>query len=226
MGIAALFISSCGRNAEPTLNDRTDTFSWVLGENVALSLIKGHVVDIDNEVFLQAVRHTLQGEKQPISDSTYNMVLQYIMMQAQLKQMQSGEAAKASTDEAQEKYFAELVTTNKNVKKHSSGFYYEVLKEGRGPRPKVGSSVKFDYRSYLMLTGEPYDQTYGKCPPIEHVVGKPMFPGILEGLQLMNAGSIYRFYFPYQLAFGSSGDGGIPPYTPLIYEIELHALLD
>ena len=44
----------------------------------------------------------------------------------------------------------------------------------------------------------------------------------LAALLLMNAGSVYRFYFPYQLAFGEKGTGGIPPYAPMIYEIELH----
>ena len=75
-----------------------------------------------------------------------------------------------------------------------------------------------------MLTGEPYDQTYGKRDPIVHVVGEPMFPGLIEAFQLMNAGSIYRFYFPYQVAFGAQGSGNIPGYTPLIYEVEVHEL--
>ena len=51
-----------------------------------------------------------------------------------------------------------------------------------------------------------------------------MFPGLIEAFQLMNAGSIYRFYFPYQVAFGAQGSGNIPGYTPLIYEVEVHEL--
>ena len=90
------------------------------------------------------------------------------------------------------------------------------------PNAIYGQRIEFDYKSYLMLTGEPYDQTYGKRPPILHVVGEPMFPGLIHAFQLMNAGSIYRFYFPYQLAFGPTGASGIPGYTPFIYEIELH----
>ena len=51
-----------------------------------------------------------------------------------------------------------------------------------------------------------------------------MFPGLIEAFQIMNSGSIYRFYFPYQLAFGPQGSGSIPGYTPMIYEIELHSI--
>ena len=75
-----------------------------------------------------------------------------------------------------------------------------------------------------MLDGKPYDQTYGKRDPINHVIGEPMFKGLIEGMMLMNEGSIYRFYFPYQLAFGQQGSGDIPGYTPFIYEVELHSV--
>ena len=100
------------------------------------------------------------------------------------------------------------------------------MKAGKGRNAREGDRVSFDYRSFLMFTGEPYDQTYGKREPILHVVGKPMFQGLIEGMQVMNAGSIYRFYFPYQLAFGSQGSGNIAGYTPFIYEVELHEIFD
>ena len=40
----------------------------------------------------------------------------------------------------------------------------------------------------------------------------------------MNAGSRFRFYFPSDKAFGPQGDlqAGIPPYSTMIYEVELH----
>ena len=131
-----------------------------------------------------------------------------------------------AVDEKQEAYFSELQKSNSKVKRHPSGFYYEVMKEGKGPKAKLAQRIKFDYRGKLMFTGEAFDQTYGKREPIMHVVGEPMFPGLIEAFQLMNPGSIYRFYFPYQLAFGAAGGGTVPGYTPLIYEVELHETYD
>ena len=173
---------------------------------------------------VQALKHTLEGKEQPLSDTAYAEAMQYIIATSRMYQMKQANEQKSSVEGKQNEYFSHLEKTNPNVKKHPSGFYYEVLKEGKGPNATYAQRINFDYRSFLMLTGEPYDQTYGKRDPIIHVIGKPMFPGLVDAFQLMNAGSIYRFYFPYQLAFGEHGAGDIPGYTPFIYEIELHAI--
>lgn len=220
----AFSLAACNNGTAPKLESRTDTLSWAMGENVGRSILTGNTVEIDHEVFLQAIEHTLKGKDQPLSDTAYMQAIQYVMVLAQMNQMEAAKKSATETDAAQEKYFAELEQNNPNVKRHPSGFYYEVLRQGKGPKAHYAQRINFDYRSFLMLSGEPYDQTYGKREPIVHVVGNPMFQGLIDGFQLMNAGSIYRFYFPYQLAFGPNGSGSIPGYTPLIYEIELHEL--
>lgn len=222
----AMLAAACSNGDNVKLENRVDTLSWAMGENVGKTLLEGQVVELDYDVFMDAVRHTLDGKKQPLSDDAYNQTMQYIMMQAQMQQMQQAKQQRNDVSSAQDDYFKKLVASNPKVKKHPAGFYYEVMREGKGPKAQYAHSVSFDYRSYLMLTGEPYDQTYGKREPIAHVIGHPMFQGLVEGLQLMNAGSQYRFYFPYQLAFGEAGSGDIPGYTPFIYEVELHEILD
>ena len=218
---ATLGLVACNNDA-PRLESLNDTLTWAMGENVGRSILTGDAVEIDQELFLKAVKHTLDGKEQPISDTAYVQAIQYIMAMSQMKQMDAASKTAGHIDSLQQQYFAELERTNPNVKRHPSGFYYEVLREGKGPKAQYAQRIRFDYRSYLMFSGEAYDQTYGKREPIIHVVGKPMFQGLVDGFQLMNAGSLYRFYFPYQLAFGPNGSGSIPGYTPLIYEIELH----
>ena len=110
---------------------------------------------------------------------------------------------------------------NPNIHKAPEGYYYEVLQEGRGPKAKEGLRVRFDFKGTEMQSGNLIEQTYGVREPVIHVLGHPMFEGLIYGLQLMNAGSKYRFYFPYQLV---SGANGIPPHTPVIYEVELHEI--
>ena len=84
----------------------------------------------------------------------------------------------------------------------------------------MGKRISIDFIASELATGKVFENTYNDHT-IVHVLGKPMFEGILDGLQLMNAGSKYRFYFPYRLVAGANG---IPPYTPVAYEVELHEI--
>jgi FKBP-type peptidyl-prolyl cis-trans isomerase len=45
--------------------------------------------------------------------------------------------------------------------------------------------------------------------------------GWTEGLQLMPVGSKFRFYIPQELGYGAQAAGSIPPYSTLIFEVEL-----
>ncbi|MBR1785435.1 MAG: FKBP-type peptidyl-prolyl cis-trans isomerase [Bacteroidales bacterium] len=209
----------------PRLDDAQDSLSWVVGVNMAQSISQAsEATPLDDEVVLQAMRHTLAGKAQPLDDSTMQAAWQYIIGEQQLAAMRKASKMQEGVDALQAEYFAQLQASRDGVVRHPSGFYYEVLQKGKGRTARYGDRVSFDYRSFTMLDGAPYDQTYGKREPIVHSVGKPMFQGLVEGLQLMNAGSIVRFYFPYQLAFGPQGMGDIEPYTPFIYEVELHEI--
>ena len=50
--------------------------------------------------------------------------------------------------------------------------------------------------------------------------------GWTEGVQLMKEGATYRFFIPYDLAYGANGAGSaIPPYAALIFDVELIEVL-
>lgn len=225
---SATLLAACGHtNEAPQLSSHNDTLSWAMGENIALSLMemKG-TLPLDNERVQQAIRHTLKGGTQPFDDNTLREAMNEIVYAQQTEYLRRENQNEAQVEARQQEYFAQLVKENPNVKRHESGFYFEVLKAGKGRKAKMGDRVSFDYRSFLMFSGEPYDQTYGKRAPIVHVVGRPMFQGLIDGMQMMQAGSIFRFYFPYQLAFGPQGSDPIPGYTPFIYEVEIHQVFD
>lgn len=233
IALSALLLTACknGENdlstSDVKLNNFNDTMAWVLGEQMGKSLVMAAQVnslDIDMKVAEKAFANALEGNESPLDDKTSALVMQVFQMGASqnAQRMQEQNEVPLSNEEAS--YFSKLVESNANVVKHSSGIYYEVKKKGKGPNAKFGDIVVFDYKGYNMITGELFDQTYGQREPINHVLGKPMFAGLIEGMQLMNAGSIYRLYVPSALAFGANGTQNIPPYTPVIYEIELHSI--
>lgn len=229
---AGLLLAACGgkqqkwdTTGEPRLDNMIDSLSWAYGVNFASLLQQGAFDTLDRTVVVKAICHTLDAKPQPMSDHEIGEALGYLSFLQNSVQMRQAQQQSSSVDALQNEYFENLKRTNGNVKAHPAGFYYEVLREGRGPKATVAQRICFDYRSKLLLTGEPFDQSYGQRDSIIHVVGNPMFPGLVEGFQLMNAGSLYRFYFPYQLAFGERGSGSVPGFTPMIYEIELHKLM-
>lgn len=204
----------------PVFENKNDSLSWALGFSVAQN-VAATGVDINREILLQAICATLDSKQQPFSYQQTASMLMDLEQRAYVNRMNSQNNQVNETKQREEVYFDKLTKENPNVKKSDKGFYYEVLKQGNGAVPQIGSIVVFDYKGSL-LNGHVFDQTYGNREPITHVIGPELMPGLLEGFCMMPAGSKYRFYFPSEMAFGAKGDDGIPPYSTLIYEVELH----
>jgi len=107
------------------------------------------------------------------------------------------------------------------VKTLPSGLQYKVLKSGKGPSPKVDSTVTTHYRGTL-LDGTVFDSSYDRGEPIEFPVDG-VIAGWTEALQLMKVGDKWQLFIPSELAYGETGAGGgeIGPNAVLVFEIEL-----
>ena len=77
-----------------------------------------------------------------------------------------------------------------------------------------------------MLSGETFDSSYDRGQASEFFLNQ-VIPGWTEGIQLMKAGSKFKFYIPHELAYGANPDprSGIKPYSLLIFEVELLEIL-
>ena len=118
--------------------------------------------------------------------------------------------------EAKEKALKEFA----NAASTPSGLKYIVLQEGQGNKPVVTSNVKVHYTG-MFLDGKVFDSSVQRGETIDFGLNQ-VIKGWIEGVQLMNEGSKYKFYIPSNLAYGERGAGGvIPPNADLIFEIEL-----
>lgn len=106
----------------------------------------------------------------------------------------------------------------------ATGLQYEVINAGRedGKSPTATSSVRCNYTG-TFINGTKFDSSNGN-PIVFPLNG--VIRGWTEGLQYMKEGAKYRFVIPYQLAYGPSGYHTIPPYSTLIFEVELIEVLD
>lgn len=105
------------------------------------------------------------------------------------------------------------------VKVTDSGLQYEVLRMGKGAKPAATSTVKVHYEGTL-IDGTVFDSSIQRGEPIEFPLNG-VIKGWTEGLQLMPVGSKFRFYIPQELGYGAQSAGSIPPYSTLIFEVEL-----
>ena len=117
-----------------------------------------------------------------------------------------------------EKFLAENAL-REGVITTASGLQYEVIKMGKGKKPVATDNVKVHYHGTL-TNGTVFDSSVDRNEPITFGLTQ-VIAGWTEGLQLMPVGSKFRFYIPQELGYGSRNAGSIPPYSTLIFEVEL-----
>jgi len=123
-----------------------------------------------------------------------------------------------NTKEEGEKFLAENAL-REGVITTPSGLQYEVLKMGKGKKPIATDNVKVHYHGTL-TNGTVFDSSVERNEPITFALTQ-VIAGWTEALQLMPVGSKFKLYIPQQLGYGGQQAGSIPPYSTLIFEVEL-----
>ncbi|MDF1575931.1 MAG: FKBP-type peptidyl-prolyl cis-trans isomerase [Bacteroidales bacterium] len=100
-----------------------------------------------------------------------------------------------------------------------SGLQYEIISKGEGPMPVETSEVSVFYEGTL-IDGTVFDSSYETGDTVTFPLNG-VIPGWTEGLQLMPAGSTFKFYIPSNLAYGPRATGPIPANSTLIFKVEL-----
>lgn len=115
--------------------------------------------------------------------------------------------------------FNQMISTLPDAKKTTSGLYYVVEKVGKGKAPKKGDEVRVLYRGTL-LNGQVFDENLTEGIPFTVGLGQ-FIPGWEEMVLLMKIGDKVKAIIPWNLAYGPRGNGPIPPYSTLVFEMEL-----
>ena len=189
-----------------------ETVSYSLGVNIGENIQK-QFSDIDTANFFDGIKDVLDPSKLPLikGAEAQKMIQDYFTKQ---QAAASQDIIKAGADFLAKNGQRKGVTTTK------SGLQYEVLKKGNGPIPTATDNVETHYHGTL-LDGTVFDSSVERGNPISFGVSG-VIAGWTEALQLMNVGSKWRLYIPYNLAYGERGAGpSIGPYSTLIFEVEL-----
>ena len=176
-------------------------------------LFNDSTIELNVEIIKKGLIENLKGETNVTLNANEATEWLNKIMEAKATERNKGLAAKG------EEFLAENAT-REGVYVTESGLQYEVIAMGEGEKPTAESTVKVHYHGTL-IDGTVFDSSVERGEPIEFPLSN-VIKGWTEGVQLMPVGSKFKFYIPYQLAYGERGAGElIGPCEALIFEVEL-----
>ena len=219
---AAMIATSCTQSGIKSAKVKTseDSVAYALGI-VNYSYYQKDSLDINPVLFAKGMIDA-KNKKNTIEENAANAFLMKFYTNKQKEKMQKMYGKNIA---ASEKFLAEN-KKREGVKETESGLQYEVEKMGNGPKPSAGQTVKIHYTG-TTIDGKKFDSSYDHpgAAPADMDLNR-VIPGMKEALLLMPVGSKFKFYIPYELAYGERGGGPIEPYSTLIFEVELIEIMN
>ena len=186
--------------------------SYALGLSLGQNMASSGVKTIEFDDLVAGMKAIMNKEKPAISFDEAQEVLNTFF--AELEAQVAGKA------KAEGEAFLAENAKREGVIVTGSGLQYEVLTAAEGKKPKATDKVKVHYEGTL-IDGTVFDSSYRRGEAISFGLNQ-VIKGWTEGVQLMSVGAKYKFFIPYNLAYGERGAGAqIPPYAALIFTVEL-----
>ena len=189
--------------------------SYAIGRQVGEQLTGQPFPGMQADALVSGLSDVLNGVASPYKDAELRGALDELNRRVMKVQQQQANSMAAAGEQ-----FLKQNATRSEVTTTTSGLQYEVLKEGKGPKPGPDATVRVHYHGTL-IDGTVFDSSVQRGEPIEFPVNG-VIPGWTEALQLMTVGSKWKLFIPQDLAYGARGAGGvIAPYSTLIFEVDL-----
>ncbi|WP_218354740.1 FKBP-type peptidyl-prolyl cis-trans isomerase [Alteromonas lipotrueiana] len=174
---------------------------------------------LDINAVLDGLSDAFSGDTAKVDNNTLRSAFGEIH---QRMQAAKAEQSKGQIEEG-EKFLKENAE-REEVQVTESGLQYEILETGDGEVPDAESTVRVHYHG-TFIDGKVFDSSYDRGQPAEFPVNG-VIKGWTEALQMMPTGSKWKVYVPSELAYGEQGAGGaIPPFTTLVFDVELLDIL-
>jgi FKBP-type peptidyl-prolyl cis-trans isomerase len=195
-----------------------------IGQQISQQMIKGvnHEVfgadstkSISLKNFMAGFISGTTGKKGLMTAAQANTVAQFKMQQIKAKNMMK----QYGVNKTEGDKFLAANAKKAGVKTLPGGVQYRVIKEGTGDIPKDTSMVKCNYEGRT-IDGKVFDSSYKRKQPIA-LRANQVIKGWTEALTHMPVGSVWEVYIPQDKAYGEREQGGIKPFSTLIFKIEL-----
>ncbi len=188
-----------------------------MGDHLATQSFDG----VELNAVITGIKEAFAGEALSIEGEKIQAAFNEIQARMQEKAEKLAKEAAAEGE-----LFLQKNAQREEVSVTDSGLQYEIITAGEegGESPTRESTVRTHYHG-TFTDGKVFDSSYERGQPAEFPVGG-VIAGWTEALQLMTKGAKWRLTVPYQLAYGAQGSpGGIPPYSTLVFDVELLDIL-
>lgn len=173
-------------------------------------------IDILNkELFMKGFQDGILGQNMVISmDSTQALVKKQVDYYHKVSMEKKYGANRLAGEE-----FLKKNAKADSVKVTPSGLQYKILVKGEGQVPQATDKVKVHYEGHL-IDGKEFDSSYKRNKPATFPADQ-VIKGWTEALTMMPVGSKWMLYIPQELAYGDREQREIPPFSCLVFTVEL-----
>ena len=201
---------------------------WLNGKHTVF----GHVIDgqdvvdaIKQDDVITSIKIIRKGKEAKKWNATkvFNEAYNKIKATEDQKKAEMAKIASMSQDEYRDFMFAEVKKDFPNAQLSETGLVYIIENEGEGVKGVKGDEMTVHYKGTFRKSGEKFDSSYDRNQPMtfNYLVNK-MIPGFEEGLGMLGKGGKAKLIIPYYQAYGANGrPGAIPPYSDLVFDIEI-----
>lgn len=175
---------------------------------------------------LPGMRNRLKGVKDSIdTDKFHEGFTAMLLHDTTIFNEKTAENYITELQAAPGKEWLEENAKNPDVKVTPSGLQYKVLVEGNGPVPTAKDEVEVVYEGRL-LDGTVFDSTAKHKKESDKFKAGNLIKGWSEALTMMPVGSKWEIYIPEELGYGARQAGEIPPYSTLVFTLELKGIVE
>lgn len=123
-----------------------------------------------------------------------------------------------------EEFLRELRNSEEELYEISQGVLCKIIKSGTGDRcPRANNVITVHYKG-MLINGKVFDSSYERGYPEAFRLNE-LITGWQIALTQMHVGDHWIVYIPQEVGYGKKGNGSIPGYSTLIFEMELIGIM-
>ena len=113
--------------------------------------------------------------------------------------------------------FIENIKSRGGVEVLASGVPVKIESQGNGEMPALDSTIGYIYKASF-INGMVFDSSHGEV--VEANVST-LLPGLIDAVTSLPVGTKCKVYLPWYKAYGERGGDRVPPYSAIVYDIEI-----